>query len=139
MIRSLSPKLLHLVSALLITASPAFAEVCDKERPNWNHIDGSVSQLGDLWLFFASPFGVGLTIVLLMAIYFRNAWVSGVVVLPLIAIAWLIGSTWLEFDYITQAAVREGCITSPVVKISVLTFAAFALVVVTFRRLKPAN
>ncbi|MGJ8597941.1 DUF3153 domain-containing protein [Sulfitobacter sp.] len=54
----------------LLTASPAFAEVCDKKRPRWNPKNGSVNQFEEQYFFFASPLGIGLIIIIMATPYF---------------------------------------------------------------------
>jgi len=39
---------------LLATATPAIAEVCDKDRPHWSTADGPVSQWGEALYFLTT-------------------------------------------------------------------------------------
>lgn len=54
----------RLIGALAALPGPAFAEVCDKVRPEWSPTDGPVSALGEvkslLLFFFALPLALAL-------------------------------------------------------------------------------
>lgn len=93
----------------LLFASPAWAEVCDKERPNWNGVQPTA--WAELIQFAVSPAALigfaALTI----------AWIAPWRVLALISMAWgllLLSNMVLPlspgFDGIRSAAINEGCI-----------------------------
>jgi acyl carrier protein len=105
----------------LIAGSPAFAEVCDKERPSWDPSSGSINRFEELYFFFTSPLGVGLVCLIAVTLYVNQRWLSilcaGVFLLTgvLTAAVWF----WVG-DGIVYAAFEEGCRAEPYVTIGVL-------------------
>jgi len=106
---------------MLLTASPAFAEVCDKERPRWDPKSGSVNPFEELYFFFTSPVGIGLIIMIVATLYFRKRWLSIISAALILLIAAITAANWFWLgDDILNAAYREGCRASPLVTIGVL-------------------
>lgn len=115
MVRSL----LTLVVSLM--ASPAFAEVCDKERPRWNPADGRVNVFEELYLFLTSPLGIGLIALIATTLYFRRRWLSLLCAALIFTVATIVALNWFWLgDGIITAAFNEGCRASPIVTIGVL-------------------
>jgi len=114
---------------MLFAASPAFAEVCDKVRPGWDPSDGSINQLEELYFFFTSPIGIGLTILITTTLYCKKRWLSFVcaaltfLTAALIAVGWF----WLGDDML-RAAHQEGCRASPLITVGVLALLSIWLI-----------
>jgi len=108
-------------SITLFVASPAFAEVCDKERPRWESSSGSINQFEELYYFFTSPFGISLLFLIAATFYVKKRWLSILCATLIVLIAALIAATWFWLgDDIIHAAHQEGCRASPFVTIGVL-------------------
>ena len=110
-----------LTLVVLVAASPAFAEVCDKERPRWNPADGRVNVFEELYFFLTSPVGIGLIALIATTLYFRKRWLSFLCAGLVFTIATITTLNWFWLgDSIITAAFNEGCRTSPIVTIGVL-------------------
>ncbi|WP_269583514.1 hypothetical protein [Roseibium sp. Sym1] len=102
-------------AALLVSAVPAVAEVCDKSRPAWNPSDGKVSQLDDVLLVFGSFPGVAFLILLAVSLLLRSRILclltSGFAAIWLLflALEWLVE----EKNDVLAFAIMEGCVTTP--------------------------
>lgn len=106
---------------MLLTASPAFAEVCDKERPRWDPSSGSINQFEELYFFFTSPFGIGLLFLIAATLYVKKRWLSIFCAALVFLIATLTAAGWFWLgDDIIHAAHQEGCRAPPLVTIGVL-------------------
>ncbi|AXI41264.1 DUF3153 domain-containing protein [Sulfitobacter sp. SK011] len=112
----------------LLFSSPAVAEVCDKERLRWEPSSGKINQFEETLFFFTSPIGIGLVLLILAILYFKQRWLSVLcaALILLIAILSLINWFWLGND-ITHAAYREGCRASPLLTIGVLVLLSIGL------------
>lgn len=105
----------------MVAASPAFAEVCDKERPSWNPADGRVNTFEELYFFFISPVGIGLAILISATLYFRKRWLSFLCAGLIFTVAAITALNWFWLgDSIITAAYREGCRAPPIITIGVL-------------------
>jgi len=91
---------------LSLLASPAWAEVCDKLRPEW---DGTrATALGEAIALFSSPLGLLLLLGTALAVRFRSAW-GGLG----ITVGWTILITFVVSNDPTglqKFAIEEGCI-----------------------------
>ena len=58
----------RLIGALAALPGPAFAEVCDKVRPEWSPTDGPVSALGEVKSLLLSPPGFFFALPLALAL-----------------------------------------------------------------------
>lgn len=106
---------------MLLTASPAFAEVCDKVRPRWDPSSGSINLFEELYFFFTSPFGIGLILLIAATLYFKKRWLSISCAALIFLVAVLTTAGWFFLsDGIIRAAHQEGCRASPLVTIGVL-------------------
>lgn len=110
-----------LILVMLVMTSPAFAEVCDKERPRWNPADGRVNAFEKLYFFLISPVGIGLVILIAATLYFRKRWLSFLCAGLVFTVAAITALNWFWLgDSIIAAAYKEGCRASPVVTVGVL-------------------
>lgn len=93
----------------MLLATPAWAEVCDKTRPNW---DGSpVGVLDEAIFLLSTPATLILIVASLLAIRFRHQWGALAVVVLWTLLVSLIAMgdpTGLRADEIA-----EGCVGSP--------------------------
>ena len=110
-----------LTLVVLVTASPAFAEVCDKERPRWNPTDGRVNLFEEMYFFLTSPVGIGLIALIAATLYFRKRWLSLLCAALVFTVAAITVLNWFWLgDSIVTAAYKEGCRASPIVTVGVL-------------------
>ncbi|MEM6758608.1 MAG: hypothetical protein AAF601_03935 [Pseudomonadota bacterium] len=117
-------------SALLaLIATPLWAEVCDKERPNW---DGApTTAWGEAVTLFLSPLGLLLLALSLITVHFRWQWIGLGTILGwtgFITIVTMADPTGLRAD-----AMAEGCIGPTTLFIPL----AAAICVVIVLRTKP--
>lgn len=122
-----------LVGFLILLPSPAFAEVCDKERPLW---DGSkVGPVEELIYIVASPHGALLILLTVAAVLIRKFWVSFPVAALLLLFALMLYWDWSIYgDGIAYPAYREGCRGAPHVAIACLAAIALGLVLISKTR-----
>ena len=96
--------------ARLIAPLPAWAEVCDKERPDWVAANGPATGLDELFFLFTSLPGLGILGALTLAAltgqmrYFAISLVFSV----LVGAGYWMNAT--QPDEITRAAIAEGCV-----------------------------
>ncbi len=94
---------------LFLLPRPAWAEVCDKERPGW---DGdTVTALGEAFNLFTSPAGLILLAISIFALRFRNQWIGLAAVLLWTVFITMI--TMADPTGIRSLARAEGCIGPP--------------------------
>ncbi len=114
---------------LTFLASPALAEVCDKERPNW---DGTPQTLLDEALFhFASPIGLFLLAALAVAVIFRHA--MGTAIVVLLWSFYISAITLPDQSDVSAFVVAEGCMGSPSLYIVLSAVLSIAAVFYTFK------
>ena len=94
---------------LALTPGAAWAEVCDTQRPSWDGLPvGSVTEAFNL---FTSPAGMGLLVLSLIALRFRQQWIGlGAVLLWTV---WITMITMADPTGLRADAVAEGCIGPP--------------------------
>ena len=116
------------LAATLAIATPlssAFAEVCDKERPNWT--GDPVTTFGELTHFIYTTPGLIVAGVLAIVLLTRLRYTA--IAGAAIALA-LAGITIFEHfspNEISQAARAEGCVGSPWLVVVALTACAFLM------------
>ena len=99
----------YLTTLLCVIAPlPALAEVCDKERPNWDGLP--VSGLHEAMTLFSSPAGLVLLAASALALRFRNQWGALIVVLLWTGLISVV--TMVDPNGINTAARAEGCVGS---------------------------
>ncbi|MDU9002890.1 hypothetical protein [Sedimentitalea todarodis] len=98
------------VIVLLATATPALAEVCDKERPGWTPADGPATGLDEVVFHATSLPGLGILGALTLALLVggRLYWTLSALFSGVIALA--LWTTHSAPDDITLAAIAEGCV-----------------------------
>ena len=115
---------------LSLLASPAWAEVCDKERPLW---DGTqATAVSEAIALFGSPLGLILLLITAIAIRFRSAW-GGLAA----TVGWTVFvSITVASDPtgITESAIREGCIGPPTLFIALSIAICIATILYTAPR-----
>jgi hypothetical protein len=120
--------------ALLLTTTPAYAEVCSVLRPGWSPADGPVSGWHEVIGFFTSIAGAALIIVLIIAVVFRLRLVLQGVVLIILVLAFPI--IWPLDPGALQEARNEGCIGPPTMVIGLLGLLWLIAIAATFLRRK---
>ena len=97
---------------LLFWAQPLFAEVCDKERPDWSPLDSPQTAISELVMFLTGPIGIFISLMTIANLCLNTRWFS-IFMLGLSLL--LTFSIMVESsNHITLAAIREGCMASPV-------------------------
>lgn len=109
----------------MIAATPAFAEVCDKVRPDWSPSTGQVTAAQELSYYFSSTVGIILLVLCVLALLIKNGWLTLSVALVLLVVAGLIAQNWFwPEDGVTHAAYAEGCTANQLIISFVLTVLA---------------
>lgn len=114
--------------APLVVASPALAEVCDKERPFWTPPDGRPTQVQELLYVFATSAGAASLAAIAAALWVDRLWISIICA----AFLWLVAAG-LMFDWhgggdVARFAYLEGCRTSPILACAVLALICVGLI-----------
>lgn len=126
----------RLVAVLLLLPGAARAEVCDKERPDWNGVP--VTALGEAVTLLFSPIGLFLLISTVAALRFRAQW-GGVVV----TVGWTSFATLLTMGDPTggvrKAAISEGCIGSPTLFIAIAAAISVGTIIYTAPQRAPTK
>lgn len=119
------------LGAAVCTPAPAWAEVCDKVRPNW--VPGTdPTLLGEAIALLSMPVSLVLLITSALCIRLGRQWATLVVV-----VLW---SFWVyfvatgDFGGIRQAAIQEGCMGKPTLFIVFVAVICGAMIVYTTRR-----
>ncbi|MEJ8561380.1 hypothetical protein QTO30_09230 [Yoonia sp. GPGPB17] len=94
-------------AALLVTPAPAWAEVCDKERPNWS--GDPVTAFGELIYLLQTPVVLLLIVATALAVRFRSEW-GGLAVVVGWSLSTFLATGWGDFGDIRAAAMAEGCV-----------------------------
>lgn len=110
---------------------PAFAEVCDKVRPDWLPEDGPVGALAEAFYVLTSPLGVVLLAFVVLAMVRPRRWLAVVVALPLLALAGLLFLA--RGAEVAAMAMAEGCIGGIGPTVALLVLLAAAVLVRGFR------
>ncbi len=129
--------LLFAVAISVFWGDPVFAEVCDKEMPNWDPADGPATAFDALLNFIATPINSVFLGTLFVAFWVRALWLSLAVAMLGWVFAALILYDWLRphpvLDDIRHSAIREGCFASPILVVLMLAIAGAVLLAVTFK------
>ena len=116
---------------LCVLPLPAWAEVCDKQRPNW---DGTpVSTLNEAILLFSSAPALILLIVTAFVIRFKHQWGALVMV-----VLWAIFASFASFydADIKQSAIIEGCMGPSTLFVAVVAAICIGLILYVVPRPK---
>ena len=112
---------------LVFLPSPALAQSCADQRPNWTP-GADVSAFGEAIALFSSPFSLILLVATALCFRFRHQWSSVVVVVLWTALVSLIAFT----DAGGRAAgAVEGCIGSPSLYITAVAALCVGLILYT--------
>ena len=101
-----------------LTASPAMAQVCATQRPDWTAADGAATALGEVLQFLVWGGGGVLIAALVAGLYFRKSIVlNGVLLVALImAVPYL----WPLNPIAQRQAINEGCMGETTLVIGLL-------------------
>ena len=118
-----------------LAPSAAWAEVCDKTRPNW---DGTpVSMMGEAIFLFSTPAALILVLGSLLAIRFRHQWGALIMVVLwtlLISLVAMGDPTGMrEFE------LAEGCVGSPTLFIGLVAAICIGMILYTTPRMGAAT
>ena len=117
----------RLIALALLTPQAAWAEVCEKTRPGWTLDQGPVTGGAETLYILASPVGLGLVALMVLALVLPRRWLALLAALPALALAGLLGVS--RQSDIAALAMTEGCIGSAIPAVVLLVLAA-ALVLV---------
>ncbi|MCF6444304.1 hypothetical protein [Nereida sp. MMG025] len=116
-----------LIIAALAIPTPVWAEVCDKERPDWNGTP--VTAWGEFLYLLTTPLTMLLLCATALAFRLARKWLTVAV-----AVGWTAYTCLLAFNVptdatsISAAALREGCVGSPALFIAFACALTLALV-----------
>ncbi|MDD2868808.1 hypothetical protein [Neomegalonema sp.] len=110
------------LAAGVLTASPAWAQVCAERKPDWDGLP--VPWRVDLVEFLITPPGLGVIIVVCVALMFGRAWLLGLAAGLCAVVAAL---RFLRTEAADFAMGAEGCAPDPAVTGVVLAALALAL------------
>lgn len=116
--------------ACIAAPLPALAEVCDKERPNWDGLP--VSGLAEALSLFSSPAGLVLLAASALVIRFRNQWAALITMLLWTGLISVI--TMIDPTGINEAARAEGCTGSATLFIIAVAAICGAMILYTAPR-----
>ncbi|MCO4776996.1 MULTISPECIES: hypothetical protein [Lentibacter] len=100
---------LSLTLLISVMASPALAEVCYKERPDWDGIP--VTLESEALALFLSPAGLFLLGALAVAVLFRHA--MGTAIVALLWSFFISFIVWPDPTGLRGARISEGCEAQP--------------------------
>jgi len=134
--------LTRLILLLALLPSAALAEVCDKERPDWNPAHGPATGLDELVFLFTSLPGLGMLGAITLAALTGQKRYFAITAL----FSALIGAAqWITVtapDELTRAAISEGCVgpqTLPIAACAILTSTALVFLALLWLRERPAT
>lgn len=122
----------RLIAALALLPQAAWAEVCDKIRPDWNPDQGPVTGGAETLYILTSPMGVGLILLMALAMVFPRRWLALLAALPTLAVAGVL-FIGRQADMATTA-MATGCIGSALPAVVLLVLASAMVLVRGFRR-----
>ena len=125
-----------LTAALVLTPGTAWAEVCDKLRPNWVPGTEATAWTEMIGLFSSIP-SLALLIATALVVRLRSAW-GGVAV----TVLWTGLVSLLVFstpDEVRVQAIQEGCIGSPTLFIGVVAAICVAMILYPAPRAERAD
>ncbi|MCU0800695.1 MAG: hypothetical protein MUD11_02785 [Rhodobacteraceae bacterium] len=104
--------------AFSLMASPAMAEVCEKQRPGWSPADGPATMVTELVQFLVWGGGGLILLGLVLGLYFRKTIILNAVMLVTLIMA--VPYIWPLDPSTRQLAMTEGCIGAPTLVLAVL-------------------
>lgn len=120
-----------LAFAFALVAGPARAEVCNKERPNWDGVP--VGMVQEALMLTLSPAALVLIAASMLAIRFKSQWGALIVVLLWTGLLSLL--TMLDPTGVRALAQAEGCLGSPALFIGAVIALCAGMIVYTAPRL----
>jgi hypothetical protein len=121
----------RLIALALLVPQAARAEVCDKTRPGWTLDQGPVTGGAETLYILASPVGLGLVAVMVLALVFPRRWLALLAALPALALAGLLVIS--RQSEMATLAMKEGCIGSAIPAVVLLVLAAAVVLVRGFQ------
>lgn len=121
----------RLIALALLVPQAARAEVCDKTRPGWTLDQGPVTGGAETLYILASPVGLGLVAVMVLALVFPRRWLALLAALPALALAGLLVIS--RQSEMATLAMKEGCIGSAIPAVVLLVLAAAVVLVRGFK------
>jgi hypothetical protein len=122
------------LACVALPAGPAFAEVCDKIRPDWSPADGRIGALGDAIYMSQTGFGLVAATLLVMGLVVRLRWIRFIASGGLVLMAIPLILEWWNMPAMYREALAEGCLGLPYVTIAVLLVLSAGLFHLALRR-----
>lgn len=129
---------ISLFSLLMLTASPAMAEVCGAQRPDWIPSDGAVSSVGEALYLFTSLPGLAILGAFVLALTRGTTldWLLASFLPVVVGISVAVGAT----GDTNVAAQAEGCAGPPGLSVTLcIALAATAIALGVVRRRQPPS
>lgn len=117
-----------ITSLTVLCPAPAWAEVCNSVRPDWD--GASVTALGEMLYLFQTPVVLLLVLASALAIRFRNE-LAGIAVVVGWSVATYLVTGWGTTDGVRDTAMNEGCVGSPAAFITVAVVVGIGVVLCT--------
>ena len=124
-------RLIAALALLALAPQAGWAEVCDKTRPGWSPDQGPVTGGAETLYILASPVGLGLVAVMVLALVFPRRWLALLAALPALALAGLLVIS--RQSDMAALAMTEGCIGSAIPAVVLLVLAAAVVLVRGFQ------
>lgn len=121
----------RLIALAMLMPQAAWAEVCDKTRPGWTLDQGPVTGGAETLYILASPIGLGLVAMMVLALVFPRCWLALLAALPALALAGLLVIS--RQSDMAALAMKEGCIGSAIPAVVLLVLAAAVVLVRGFQ------
>ena len=121
-----------LIAGLALIPSAAWAEVCDKVRPDWDGIpeDG----LGEAIALFSTVPSLVLLVATALVIRFRSSWGALAVCVLWTAFVSFISFPFADKGTVMPLARAEGCVGSPTLFIGIVAAICVAMILYTAPR-----
>ena len=120
---------LSLTLLTTLMASPALAEVCVKQRPDWDGVPATIQS--EALVLFLSPIGLFLLGALAVAVLFRHA--MGTALVALLWSFFISFIIWPDPTGLRSARISEGCEAQPTLFIVVSAALCLAAVLYAHR------
>ncbi len=117
----------------VLVPGAAFAEVCDKLRPDWS--GGPVSAFQELFNLAATPPALLLLVVSALVIRFRHQW--GALAVVVLWTVYASALTMFDPTGLRAPALVEGCVGSPA--LFIVTVAAICVGLILYTSPKPKS
>ncbi|MFX0542914.1 hypothetical protein ACEWPM_014430 [Roseovarius sp. S4756] len=124
-----------ITAAALLVPGAALAEVCDKERPDWDGVP--VTMLGEAIILFSTPAALILLAASAIAVMARSPWGALVLCVLWSGLTMMVAAA--DPTGLRAQALAEGCLASPALFIVAVAAICGAMILHTSRKPKSAT